>query len=353
MPAGQGVIHRLVPGIDLVTINYRPGVSKRLGIDYDTLRQHNESLLYCEITGFGDRGPMAGAAGTAIVANAYSGLMMGDQKLDENGLPLDISSLSLADYATGFSAVIGICSALYHRARTGEGQRIDASLLRSAVAIQDTVVMREPMHDVRVRDPMVAEVVEVRERGAEYREVLAAYTRGRRAEVSAFRGYYGSFQASDGAFVIGAVTPPGRQAARRVLGITDDPTDEPGFDTNNPADMDRVDRVQRQIRERIRTRTVSEWIEAFLAAGVPVSPINMPEEAADDPQVEALGIMADLDHARTGPQRVAGPIVELSATPTRVRGPAPLLGVDADDLLTTAGFDQAEIDALRADEVIR
>jgi len=95
-------------------------------------------------------------------------------------------------------------------------------------------------------------------------------------------------------------------------------------------------------------RSVDEWIAIFDDAGAPASRVNLPEEMADDPQVEALGLMVDLDHDLTGPQRQVGPIVKMSATPPRAERASPPLGRDTVEVLAEAGFDASEIEALRA-----
>ena len=351
-PRGLAFIHKLVPTVDVVTINYRPGVSKRLGIDYETLREMHPGLIYCEITGFGNRGPMGDRGGTDIVANGYSGLMMADQKIDIHGQPANISAISLADYCAGFSATVGITSALYHRVITGKGQKLETSLLQAALAVQDTVVMREPVHDATLRDPMVAEINELRENGSEYQDVMAAYVRGRGATRVAARAYYSTYQVKDGSMVLGALTPANRLAARTVLGIDHDPSDEPDFDESQQESMDLATALHDEMRATLRTRTLADWLDAFTRAGVPVAPVNMPEEMSDDPQVEAMGFMRDLEHPLFGPQRLAGPVVSMSETPTDIRGVSPALGADTESVMLSAGMSPDDIDTLRQEGVI-
>ncbi|MFP6680092.1 MAG: CoA transferase [Dehalococcoidia bacterium] len=351
-PRGLAFIHKLVPTVDVVTINYRPGVSKRLGIDYETLKEMHPGLIYCEITGFGNRGPMGDRGGTDIVANGYSGLMMADQKIDIHGQPANISAISLADYCAGFSATVGITSALYHRAITGKGQKLETSLLQAALAVQDTVVMREPVHDATLRDPMVAEINELRENGSEYKDVMAAYVRGRGATRVAARAYYSTYQVKDGSMVLGALTPANRLAARTVLGIDHDPSDEPDFDESQQESMELATALHDEMRATLRTRTLADWLDAFTRAGVPVAPVNMPEEMSDDPQVKAMGFMRDLEHPLFGPQRLAGPVVSMSETPTDIRGVSPALGADTESVMLSAGMSPDDIDSLRQEGVI-
>ena len=346
-PAGRELIYRLMPQIDVVTINFRHGVARRLGIDYEVLKAYSAGLIYCEMTGFGNRGPMAERAGTDIVASAYSGLMVGDQKIDDDGLPLNVTALSLADYCAGFSAAIGVSSALYHRALTGEGQKIETSLLAGALAVQDTVVMREPVHDASNRDPMMEQVEQARARGAPYSEILRLREGARFGARSPFRGYWRAYDTKDGTIVLGALTPAGRSGARRVLGITDDPSDDADFDATDPRNIELAEALQARIVEQMRTRTADDWADTFAVEGVPVSPVHLPEEMADDPQVQAMGMMSEIEHPLTGRQLVPGPVVGMSATPPEVQRASPALGADTDDVLAMAGLDASEIEVAR------
>ena len=350
-PAGREVIRRLLPAFDVVTNNYRSGVAERLGIDYATLRALRPDLIYCEINGWGHAGPIAGDAAADPVVCAYSGLTAADAKLGDDGAPLAVSCAAISDYAAGFSAAIGVLAALYHRALTGEGQLVEASLLRSALAIQDTTVMREPVADATLRDPMLAAVHSIRTRGGAYREVIAARAGQRMSDTAALKGFNSAYETADGVLWLGAVTPKNRNAVRALLGITDDRAESPDFDASDPASIAYGDRRKAHIAQQLRTRTTYEWFEAFRAAGVPVAPVQLPEEMADDPQVVANGFMTPLVHPITGPQQVASPVVTLSATPTAVRKPSPTLGEDTTALLAEAGFTPAEIAALRASDV--
>ncbi len=121
-------------------------------------------------TGFGEEGPEAFRAGSDVVAQAYSGLMVTDGKTDEDGAP-DLISTPVADYTTGFAAAMGVVAALYHRERTGEGQYIATSLLRSGLFLQSAAVMREPVHDAVLRDPLIERVEAAREAGRSYDEI--------------------------------------------------------------------------------------------------------------------------------------------------------------------------------------
>ena len=348
---GRALIQRMVPDFDVVTMNYAPGVAERLGVDYETLRTLHPGLVYCRISGFGPSGPWADAVATDIVCAAYSGLLAGNGGLVDEREPRQIRP-PIADYTTGLASAMAICAALYHRRESGQGQLIDASLLRSALAIQDVYVMREPVADATLRDTMMERLEALRDDGASYAEQLRARDRYRSEGAGPPRLYYSGYEASDGAIVIGCLTARTRARARELLGMTEDRSDEPDFDTREPEHQRRMDGWVEQVRAKIRRRSVAEWISDFRAAGIPAAPVHVPEEVADDPQVQAAGVMWELEHAVTGPQRVVGPIVEMSETPTRAYRAAPALGQYADQVLADSGLTPAEINALRADGII-
>ena len=170
-PEGLAAIHRLIPNIDIVVINFRPGVPKRLGIDYETLSAIRPDLIYVDITGFGSKGPLAGRSASDIVAQAYGGAIASDAKVDEDGAPVSIG-LSAGDLPTGMAATMGALAALHHRERTGEGQLVSASLLRSVLSLTGIASMREQASDSVAMEP----AVEARERviagGGSYDDII-------------------------------------------------------------------------------------------------------------------------------------------------------------------------------------
>ena len=347
----QGIVHRMVADSGVVLINYRPGVPARLHIDYETLRGIRPDLVYMDITGFGREGPWAAEAASDLVAQAYSGAIASEGKLDEHGAPDMIRALAVGDLVTGLAAAMGICAALHHRDRTGEGQLVEAALVRSAMAVIGTVVNREPVADSVQVDPLMAQVRALRERAAPYAEIAALRRGAATASTgAAFRLYYSGYVAKDGALVLGALTPENRAAMRRVLGITNDPSASPDFNALDPANEAPIAAVKRQIEETFRTRTVAEWIAELRAAGAPSAPVNFGEDLADDAQ--AKHYMVEFDHPLTGTERQIGPIVQMSKTPTAIAGPAPVLGQHSRQILLDAGYDSSEVEALVADGVV-
>jgi crotonobetainyl-CoA:carnitine CoA-transferase CaiB-like acyl-CoA transferase len=244
---------------------------------------------------------------------------------------------------------MAIGAALFHRERTGLGQRIDTSLLQSGLAVQSPAVARLPAFDAILAVGNLAEFWAAKARGASYRERLEAKGSNLNA---AFRLYYGGFNAQDGAIILGCLTPTNREQARRALGIADDPTADPNFNALDRANDAVCAEMHARIRGIFATKTVAEWLAILEQEGVPCSNLNFPEDVADEPQVIEMGYMLELDHELTGPERMAGPLSHMSLTPTGAKRAAPPLGWHTAEVLREHGLQDDEINALEAAKVV-
>lgn len=341
---GRALLHRIVPGFDVVLHNYRPGVPERLGFGYETLSALRPDLIYAEVTGFGSSGPMAGLPGSNIVAEAHGGAMVMGEKTDEDGAPMR-TGVTMADLSTGTAVAMGVCAALLHRERTGEGQIVSASLLRSVLSQTGMFNMREPVTDSAVRDPLMAEVAELRARGAPYRELLDARIRYHGTLGGPFHGGY---RVSDGAIAIGALTPATRAAAQRVLDIDESPEDE---EAGDPAEQRvRMAEVRRRVAAVLLGDTRKRWLQRFAEGGVPAAPVLFPEDLADDPQ--GATHFVEVEHEQLGQQRQAAPIVDLTRSPSAIGSGSPALGRHTDEVLREQRIGGEEIAELRRTGVI-
>ena len=170
----QELVHRIIPGFDVFVINARSGVPERLRVDYETLKQFRPDIVYFENTGFGRGGPSEFRSGSDAVAQAYSGLLAADGKVDEHGAPEIITATAPADFHAGLAGAMAISAALFHRERTGKGQHVQTSLLQAGLALQGTRIGKLPAIDAQTTDRALDRMREVQEAGGSYRELLAA-----------------------------------------------------------------------------------------------------------------------------------------------------------------------------------
>jgi len=344
-PEGRELVKRLVPHFDVVLSNYRFGVAERLGIDYESLRAVRPDIIVATITGFGDHGPHATRAGSDIATQAYSGMIAAEGKIDEDGAPVWLNATPFIDRASAFAAAMAICAALFERSRTGRGQEVHLSLLQTALELMSNKVMREPLHDVTVRDPLLHKMQAARAGGASYAEMIGLRDEGIR--LTSHRLYYRGYDTRQGALILGAITQKSRDTIRRVLDMHDE-TDSPDFDAAAPGADDQVEGWRREIQAKLMARTAEEWETLFVAEGVPASTVNIAEEMSDDEQVLAMGMMTPLVHPVTGPQRVVSPLARMSVTPVVARRPAPALGEHSEEVLLECGLSADEVAALLA-----
>jgi len=346
--AAQEIVHGLVRQMDVVVVNYRPDVPARLGIDYDTLSALKPDLIYVDNTAFGRKGPWAHRPGYDVVVQAASGLMAGEGKV-EGDAPEAIRSSPMADYGTGLAIAWGVCAALYHRERTGEGQLIESTLLNTALAFQGSVVFDLPAADAFAQARMQA-VHDLQAQGAPYPRLVQAHNPYK--ALASANIYYRPFATRDGAVTIGALSRSLWEKVRRALETDFLGYADPAF---NPLSEEWLERSRvgvAEVEAKLRSRTTAEWMEIFDREGVPASPVNFPEDLIDDPQVQANGMMVELDHDLTGPQRQVGPLLRFSKTPLQAQGASPPLDRDTDDILRAAGYSDEEIARLRAQGTI-
>lgn len=315
-PAGRAAFYRLAARADVVLENFRVGVTRRLGVDYETLRAVNPALIYASISGFGQFGPYSGMGGYDLVAQAYTGLMSATGP--EGGDPVKISA-PVTDVGAGLLATIGILTAHVHRLKTGVGQRVDAALFDAGIAYSIWEIVAQ-LHAGETPKPL----------GTRHRMTAPMQ----------------AFHAADGMILIAVANDGLWRRCAAAIGRPALGTD-PRFATKG-ARRARVDELARLIEAETVKRPLAYWTERFAAAGIPCGPIRSYDQVVADPHVRARALLVDLPlPGGRGAIRVPGPPVKLSATPTAIRHPPPGLGEQTDEILAEFGFAPAEIAALR------
>ena len=315
-PEAVAVLKRLVETADALVENYRPGVARRLGIDYDTLRSINPRLIYCSISGFGQTGPYASRGGYDLIAQGMSGIMSATGSPD--GPPVKVG-VPITDLGAGLFGVFGILCALRARRVTGRGQLVDASLFEAGLALS------------------AWEATEYWYTGQIPKRLGTAHR---------LNAPYQALRTSDGHFTVGAANSRLWPRFCQLLGL-ERLTDDPRFKTVG----DRV-RNQRELERLIEEVTVKHpcayWLERCLSAGIPAGPIYSISEALTDPHARARDMVQEYDYPGVGRVKALGNPVKLSRSPARLDKGAPRLGEDNEALLSELGLRASEIDALRA-----
>jgi len=316
--SGRDILYRLVRTADAFIQNYRPGVMRRLGCDWDTLRAINPGLVYCSISGFGEGSPYADFAGFDLIAQGMSGLMSITGNPD-GGEPVKVGT-PVCDMGAGMYGALGIVSALLHRKTSGVGQHVESTLLDTPISWLTW-------------------------RAAEYwgtGEIPEPQGSGRAA--------YRAFKCADERWV--NIGPSNRlwPTACRTLNVPE-LIDDPRFASatlrvNNHRELSCL------LQAEFLKRSSDEWIEAFQAAGIPVGPIKNVAEILDDPHVKAREMVVEVDHPVIGRMKTLGVPIKLSETPGAVTRAAPTLGQHSDEILCEIGYSPAEIADSHAARVV-
>jgi crotonobetainyl-CoA:carnitine CoA-transferase CaiB-like acyl-CoA transferase len=324
-PQGRDIVVALAQQADVLVENYKVGGLAKYGLDYASVGQVNPRLVYCSITGFGQDGPYAERAGYDFIIQGMSGFMSVTGERDDlpGGGPQK-AGIAITDLMTGMYATVAIQAALAQRERTGAGQRIDACLFDSAVAMMATLNLNYLVTGVAPKRA-----------GNAHQNIVP----------------YQTFAVADGHVILAVGNDSQFAKFCEVAG-------QPEW-ARDPRYAQNAERVRRRaeivplIAEVMRTRTQREWLDALEAVAGPCGPINPLDQVFADPQARARGLRFDLPHALAGtvPQ-VRTPLV-LGAKPLASERPPPLLGEHTTKVLgERLGFDAAKLAALAAAGVI-
>jgi formyl-CoA transferase len=317
---GREILLRLARSADVVVENFRPGVMARLGCGWETLRDANPRLVYCAISGFGQTGPDAFNPAYDQIIQGLSGVMAinGDERLN----PLRCG-FPVCDTVGGLNAAFAIMAALFHRARSGEGQFIDVALLDSIMPLLGWVAANWLIGGVPPH-PMGND------------NFTAAPS--------------GTFPTEDGFINIAANQQEQWEKLADIIGVPELKADE-RFKERDARKRNRR-ALTRLLEPKLRQRPTADWVCALNRAGVPAGAIPSLQDALASAQVEHRGTLQSVHAAGIGDLKLFSTTAKFERTPGGVEAPPPRLGADTDAVLEEAGYTGEAIAAFRAEGVI-
>ena len=317
---GREVLYRLADDADILLEGYRPGVVKRLGVDYDTLSKRNPRLIYCSISGFGQTGPYSKLVGHDINYISIGGALgiMGDPKTHKPMIPQNL----VADFAGGgLMAAFSIVCAVIARQTTGRGQYVDIAMSDGVLSLLTSA--------------------------ASSYFATGNVPRPGSGQLAGSIPHYNVYESEDGRwFGIGSLEPYFYANLCKVLGC------EQYVEHQNTKDAAKQQEISDYFTKTFKTKTADEWFVLLTEVDVCAAPILTLEEAYSDPHNVARNMVVEIPGLDGAPARHVGIAPKLSDTPGRVRFRPPMPGEHTDDVLKSLGYDAATIAAMRAKESV-
>jgi len=307
-PRAVAIVLKLIESHDILIEQFRPGVMGKFGLDYETLKAANPSLIYCSLTGYGQTGPLKNRAGHDINYLARSGVSSYSGRKDSGP---SLMGIQIADVASGSNnAVIGVLAAVVHRQKTGEGQHVDVAMTDGVIAFNALA-------------------------GAAF---LVDGTETRREEGVLNGGsLYDFYETKEGKYLsFGGLEPRFFTAFCETIG-------RPDLIPGGIAPRD-LPRIKEEVRAILRTKAMDEWMVLFGKVDACVEPVLALGEALRDPHVEARGLVVEVNLPGGGKVKQLGHPVRYSATPPEYRSVGVPAGAHTREVLRESGYAESEID---------
>lgn len=315
-PAGFKIVMELLDQADVLVHNFRPGVAERLGLGYDKLKETYPRLIYASGSGFGPRGPLAHKGGQDFLAQSLSGLA--SRNPDANGTP-QLFPTAVGDFTSGMVLVQGVLMALYHRERTGLGQRIDVCLLDVLLTLQQQEATQWLL---------------------------------RRKEVNwVQQNLIGIFPTKDGAVtLVGVFRPNPLGDVCRALDL-EDYSAWPQYSDRASWGPNRSD-IFKLLAPGFAKFTTAECLARLDGEDVLCAPVLSLGDALAQPQVKANGLMVEFDHPVHGKVKTVGNPLKMSSVVKIATRGAPTLGQHNAEVLAELGYAPSDIEHLRKEGIV-
>jgi crotonobetainyl-CoA:carnitine CoA-transferase CaiB-like acyl-CoA transferase len=319
-PRAVSLALRLVGRADVLVENFTPGAMEKLGMGYGEASKANPKLIYCSISGFGQTGPYRSRGGFDLILQGMSGMMNVTGEAD--GPPVKVG-YAVTDLGAGMFGALGILAALVARQKTGKGQWVDTSLLEAGLA-WSLLTAGNFFADGEIQQ--------------------------RSGSTSPQNAPYQAFETADGFINVGTGNERLWIKFCEILDLMELPKD-PKFKDNASRVRNRKD-LEREIAPAMKQRTTGEWVELLDQGGIPAGPIYNISEALSDPQALSRDMVVRYDHPTAGRVRAVGFPIKFSSEEFEISNPPPLLGEHNDEILSSLGCTETEINELKREGII-
>ncbi len=311
---GREALYDLASEADVFIQNYRPGTAERLDVDYDTIREYNDDIVYLAISAFGQTGPWRERPGYDLLIQGMSGIM--DVTGPEGGDPVKVG-LPMTDLITAMWGAFGTVNALYRREKTGEGEYMDLGMLESALPWltkqAGKVFAGESTQRMGTKDPVLAP--------------------------------YQTFETKDGYINLACLNQKLWRGLCEGIDRPDLFADE-RFETNGDR-VEHMDELEAELESTLSERTTEEWMEILAEdVGIPAGPVYDVEEALDNPQVRARDAVTEVEHPELGTIPVIEHPVKYGEADSGFESPPPLLGEHNREVFRDLGYSEEQLDTL-------
>ena len=323
---GKKILYELVESADVFGQNFRPGAAERNGFGYEQLRKINPRLVYASVSAYGLEGPDANLPGTDAVGQALSGVT---EAFSIPGQPMRTGVASVADETTAILTFGGVLAALIHAKETGQGQKVDTSLVGSAFRLMGWTMATTMWKNQ-------APITGARINGSRQRAGIAACFNDSKGKPLAIQ--------LDARHWIPALEILGFHNSMEEKGLLDLGL---AFDSD-----DKKDEILSTLASLFSTNTREHWVSILREADMVAAPVNTMLEASNDPNVVANGYVKEIFHPKIGENiKIHGSPWNFSETPSNP-GFAPELGEHNDEILNALGYSESQIKNLRDIEAI-
>ncbi|GAA0181095.1 CaiB/BaiF CoA-transferase family protein [Clostridium sediminicola] len=315
---GKQMFYELVKDADILVENYKGGVTKKLGIDYETVKKINPNIIYASGSGFGQYGPMTHRPCYDIVAQAMGGMINLTGFKETN--PVKVGP-SVADHVAGIYLSVGVLMALYNREKTGEGQLVDVSMVDTIFSLLENALVNY---------------------------TVGGFIPERNGNVDPSIAPFDIYDCKDGFIALGVGNDRLFKKFCEAIGHVE-LLEDPRYETNNLRCENYIPDLQNLIRDWCKDYTKKEIEVIMDEVGVPCGPVLNVKEAIEHPHIQAREMMVHCEHPTAGDQYFQGCVVKLSETPGSVDNPSPLLGQHNAEVF---GLTEEELKNLKAEGVI-